>query len=195
MAHHIYHTRGLILGSVPTGEANRFYKIFTEELGLVGASAQAIREGKSKLRYGLQDFSWVFVDLVRGKEVWRITSAREEELGSTIKSNSKILKVFARACSLVLRLVHGEDRDDALFQELVSLSSFLEHGNPSEEVLPLCEVLIALRILAILGYIERAPYQESLDTVPWSHELLETFTPFREQAIIDINNALRESHL
>lgn len=195
MSHHIYHTRGLILGSVPTGEANRFYKIFTEELGLVGASAQSIREGKSKLRYGLQDFSWVFVDLVRGKEVWRITSAREEELASTLKSDSKILKVFARACSLVLRLVHGEERDDVLFAELTRFSSFLEQEKPPEDLLVLCEVLIALRILSILGYIEGARYQEFLEVGVWSKELLSLFAPRREQAILDINNALRESHL
>lgn len=195
MAHHIYHTRGLILGSVPTGEANRFYKIFTEELGLVGATAQAIREGKSKLRYGLQDFSWVFVDLVRGKEVWRITSAREEESTSIIKSDPRVLKVFARACSLLLRLVHGEDRDDTLFHELVSLSRFLEQGSVPEKLLPICEALVALRILAQLGYLEASSYVEFLKEGDWSQEILIALESRYEKAVIDINSALRESHL
>lgn len=195
MAHHIYHTRGLILGSVPTGEANRFYKIFTEELGLVGATAQAIREGKSKLRYGLQDFSWVFVDLVRGKEVWRITSAREEESTSTIKSDPLVLKVFARACSLVLRLVHGEERDDVLFHELVSLSRFLEQGGVPEKLLSVCEALVALRVLARLGYLEASPYEEFLMEGDWSQEILVALERRYEKAVMDINSALRESHL
>jgi DNA repair protein RecO len=195
VAHHIYHTRGLILGSVPTGEANRFYKIFTEELGLVGATAQAIREGKSKLRYGLQDFSWVFVDLVRGKEVWRITSSREEESTSTIKSDPLVLKVFARACSLVLRLVHGEERDDVLFQELVSLSRFLEQGGAPEKLLPACEALVALRVLALLGYLEASPYEEFLKGGDWSQEILVALERQYEKAVTDINSALRESHL
>lgn len=195
MSHHIYHTRGLILGSVPTGEANRFYKIFTEELGLVGATAQSIREAKSKLRYGLQDFSWVSIDLVRGKEVWRITSAREDDSTSRIKSDPVIFKVFARACSLVLRLVHGEDRDDVLFRELVLFSNFLEKEKVSEKLLPICEALIALRILAQLGYLEVSPYTEFLKEGDWAEGVLVSLEKVYEKAVLDINSALRESHL
>ncbi len=134
--YHIHHTRGLVLWSMPTGESNRFYKIFTEELGLVGVSAQSVREEKSKLRYVLQDFSWVTLDLVRGKEVWRITSAGEGRNLSIIKGDHACFKLFARMCLLVLRLVHGEGREDNLFHDLVSMTEFLEkdvtsHASPS----------------------------------------------------------------
>ena len=195
MAHHIYHTRGIILGSVPIGESNRFYKIFTEELGLVGASAQAIREGKSKLRYALQNYSWIFVDLVRGKEVWRITSAREEDVGVVVKHNGNLLKPFARICALVLRLVHGEVRDDALFQELLNVAKFLDLGIIPGKLVASFEALVAVRILVQQGYLEPIPYQKYVDTREFSVEMLEAFEPLCAQAIIDINNALHESHL
>jgi len=205
MAHHIYHTRGLILSSSPIGESNRFYKIFTEELGLVGASAQAVREGKSKLRYSLQDFSWIYLDLVRGKEVWRITSAGEcSKLDKTSEDNTKLsllisdqeqLKLFANVCSLVLRFVQGEGKDEKLFCDLLSLTLFL-----GRELIPLhlvssFETLVQVRILAYLGYLDPKPYQEFLKSGDWSLNLLEEFENERSKANASINAALYESHL
>ena len=67
--HHIYHTEAFVLGSRNVGEANKMLSLYTRELGLVYAHAQGIRLGKSKLRFGLQDFSHATVDLVQGKDI------------------------------------------------------------------------------------------------------------------------------
>lgn len=191
MSHHIYHTRGLILGSVPIGESNKFYRIFTEDFGLVGATAQAVREQKSKLRYTLRDFSWVKLDIVRGKDVWRITSAMQERYDV---SGEEIAPSFIRACALLSRLVHGEGRNDALFQELRMFAELLEQDvDPVHEVA--IDTLIALRILAHLGYIDTVPYQQYLTTGVWSKETLLQFGEIRPSVVSVINDALRASHL
>ncbi len=195
MSYHIYHTRGLILWSMPTGESNRFYKIFTEELGLVGASAQSVREGKSKLRYVLQDFSWVTLDLVRGKEVWRITSAGEGGTLSTTKDDNTSLKFLARACSLVLRLVHGEGREDNLFHDLTLMTEFLENNLVDEKLELAFEALTALRILAHLGYLDPTKYENFLYPIHWSTNILEEFEKIRISTLPSINEALHESQL
>ncbi len=193
--YHIYHTRGLILSSSPIGESNRFYKIFTEELGLVGASAQSVREEKSKLRYILQDFSWVTLDLVRGKEVWRITSAVEGRNLSVIKGDSARLKLFIRMCSLVLRLVHGEGREDNLFHDLVLMTEFLEKDTAGVKFELASEAIVALRILAHLGYLDPVKYKDFLYPATLSVDLLEEFEKIRTATIPVINNALRASQL
>ncbi len=77
--HHIYHTEGIILGSKNYGETGKYYSIFTRDLGMVYASAQGVRKISSKFRYVLQDFSYVKVDLVRGRDFWRVTSASENK--------------------------------------------------------------------------------------------------------------------
>lgn len=196
MAHHIYHTRGIILGSVPVGESNRFYKIFTEELGLVGATAQSVREGKSKLRYALQDLSFVSVDLVRGKEVWRITSAGEWRAFPEIKGDTARLKLFARACSLVSRLVHGEGREQELFADIAGAADFLELlGNETPKLFSSFETLVTLRTLVRLGYLDPEGYEDFLEPGAYSRELLEKFEIFRIKSLPKINEALRESHL
>ncbi len=73
--HHIYHTEGIILSSSNFGEAGKYYNIFTRDLGMVHASAQGVRKMSSKLRYVLQDFSYIKLDLVVGKNIFRITTA------------------------------------------------------------------------------------------------------------------------
>ena len=57
MSHYRYKTEAFILGSISTGEANRFIDIFTKELGRIRATARSVREERSKLRFSLQDFS------------------------------------------------------------------------------------------------------------------------------------------
>lgn len=195
MTHHIYHTRGIILGSVPIGESNRFYKIFTKELGLVGARAQAVREGKSKLRYALQDLSLVNIDLVRGKEVWRIISAREETPYPVLKGDAVRLKLFARMCALILRLIHGEGREDELFRDLLGALNFLEHTPIPAELMLSFETLAALRILAWLGYLDFEPYERFVSSGVWTLALLEDFEMIRMSVIPEINEALHSSQL
>lgn len=195
MSHHIYHTRGIILGSVPTGESNRFYRIFTEELGLVGATAQSVREGKSKLRYSLQDFSFVSVDLVRGKEVWRITSAGEWRSLPGIKGNTARTKLFARVCSLTARLLQGEGRERELFADMVGVADFLETRVVPEQLLVALETLAVLRALVYLGYLDPEGYEKFLEPGAYSSELLEEFESIRSKILPKINEALKASHL
>lgn len=189
--HHIHHTRGVILGSVPIGESNRFYKIFTEELGLVHATAQAVREAKSKLRYSLQDFSWASLDLVRGREVWRITSAQGTE-HSIQSTEHRIL--FARVCALVSRLMHGEGRHGDLFDEIVAISEFLQREKLSHTQEASFEALTTLRILTHLGYFDPKGYEDFV-TGAFSHKLLDTFEDVRAEVIPLINESLKVSHL
>lgn len=195
MAHHIYHTRGIILGSVSTGESNRFYKIFTEDLGLVNASAQSVREGKSKLRYVLQDFSFVTLDLVRGKEVWRITSAGEWRDTPGIKGDAVRLKLFARFCALLARLLQGEGCEPELFADVVSFADFLETHVVAKEMTFSLETLVALRALVHLGYLDPAGYEVFLKIGEWTKDILEKFESVRMQSLPQINEALRASHL
>jgi DNA repair protein RecO (recombination protein O) len=73
--HHIHHTEAIILGSKNYGEAGRYYFLFTKDMGLVYASAIGVRKMSSKLRFILQDLSYIKVDLIEGKDFWKITSA------------------------------------------------------------------------------------------------------------------------
>lgn len=194
MSYHIYHTRGIIIESQPRGEANRFYKIFTEELGLVGAVAQSVRVGKSKLRYVLQDYGMVLVDLVRGKEVWRITSAIEEQ-PRVDKGSLEQKKIFARSCSFVARLLQGEGREEDIFFDLHNLANFLKSEIVPAELQAGAEALFALRTLTALGYVDSHGYEAFLKSGQYSIDKINQFNGVLPVAVQLINNALLSSHL
>lgn len=195
MSHHIYHTRGIILSSTCVGESNRFYKIFTEELGLVGAAAQSVREGKSKLRYVLQDFSIVTVDLVRGKEVWRIISAGALRPLDVIKENAEQIKLFASYCALLARLLQGEGREQELFEEIMRVVDFLEAHAVEKEFVLSFETLTALRVLAHLGYVDPKGFEKFLSANAYRADMLREFEKIRINTLRKINEALNASHL
>lgn len=194
MSHHIYHTRGIILGSTPSGESNRYYKIFTEELGLVGAVAQSVREGKSKLRYVLQDYSLIHIDLVRGKEVWRITSAIEEQSKDFIGGEAQ-KKLFARACAFNMRLLQGEGKEKKLFADLHALAEFLKNQELPESLYFSFETLASLRVLSQLGYADAELYRRFLKSSVYTREIIEEFTTVLPGVSRLVNTGLVSSHL
>ncbi|MEK7538534.1 MAG: recombination protein O N-terminal domain-containing protein [Patescibacteria group bacterium] len=195
MAHHIYHTRGIILSNVATGEANRFYKLLTEDLGLIGAVAQGVREGKGKLKTMLQEFSRIKVDLVRGKEVWRIISAMEERPAGGLKKQGENMVLFARMASLVRRLVHGEGRNDELFRDMLAAHDFLEMVAIPANLVPAFETLSTLRVLVWLGYFDASSYEMFCKLGPWTMDMLTEWDKVHSRAVSDINAALKASQL
>lgn len=190
--------------SVNFGEANKYFFIFTKEFGLIKASAQGIRHLKSKLRYSLEDFSFGLISVVRGREIWRITSAEKK---ISFKETEKFLLV-SRIFSLLLRLLHGEEKNDLLFDSLregivflnnlsgdVSLSNE-ENKKKISEDLANFECIMALRILSALGYIGKLGDFDQFTTSPYfTSELLTTMSVLKSRAILEINKSLKETHL
>lgn len=195
MSHHIYHTRGIILSSSATGESNRFYKIFTEELGLIGAHAQSVRIEKSKLRFVLQDFSVVTLDLVRGKEMWRIVSAGASKPLDDIKKSPAQLTLLARYFTFLARLLQGEGRDQELFDEILRVVDFLEKSVVSNSLTPAFEGLTTLRVLVHLGYMDPFDYEIFLDSSDYKTATLTEFEKIRPRALLKIVSAMNASHL
>ncbi len=138
MAYHIYTTKGIILSSRPSREADRTYSILTEGLGLVRATARGVRLEKSKLRGALEPYVLSSVSLVRGKEYWRITSA-------SILHSFPASPLIGRPLDLLEKLVQGEDPHPELFRAVEHLLL----DEPSEEF----EIRLAAEILYHLGYL------------------------------------------
>jgi len=190
MSHSIYTTEGVILKSLNFGEANKYFFIFTKDFGLIKATAQSVRHLKSKLRYGLEDFSLTQVSLVRGREVWRLTSA-EKKLN--IKDKEKLL-LISRIFSLLLRLLHGEEKNDLLFDSVKEGMIFLDNYN--DRGLESFECILALRILSALGYIGKLGDFDQFTASPYfTAELLINMSNLKTKAILEINKSLKETHL
>jgi DNA repair protein RecO len=190
MSHSIYTTEGFVLKSLNFGEANKYFFIFTKNFGLIKATAQGVRYLRSKLRYGLEDFSLAQISLVRGREVWRLTSA-EKKLN--IKDKEKLL-LISRIFSLLLRLLHGEEQNNLLFDSVKEGMVFLNNYN--DRNLESFECILALRILSTLGYIGKlADFDQFTQSSYFTSELLTKMSILKKRAVWEINKSLQETHL
>lgn len=191
--HHIYHTQGIVLSSRNFGETGKTYALFTRDLGMVYATAQGVRKMSSKLRFVLQDFAYLKIDLVKGKDFWRITSvSRTDELEKLSRPGT--FPIFANIARLLKRLLSGEEANEELFNDLLQGLSVLEKAETKEE-LENTEAILVLRILYRLGYIGAGETLEDFTQSPFAEELLFKVSKNRAKILRQINQALKETHL
>jgi DNA repair protein RecO len=192
--HHIYHTEALILGSRGFGETGKYYFIFTRELGMIMASAQGVRKISSKLRFVLQDFSYLNIDLVRGKDFWRITSCSKKNSLENLSKRSDTFEVLINISRLLRRLLAGEDANKILFDDLVNGFLVLENTKNKVEVQNV-EAIMVLRLLNNLGYVGGGEMIKSLVRSPFEEQLVFEVSKDRAEVLREINKALKETHL
>jgi len=192
--HHIYHTEGIILGSRNYGEAGKYYSIFTRDLGMIYASAQGVRKISSKLRFVLQDFAYLKIDLVQGKDFWRITTVLKTNVLEDATKKPKVFKVFTNISRLLKRLLVGVEPNEELFCDLVKGLQVLEKSETEEELANI-EAVLVLRILNNLGYMGGGEALRSLIKSPFEETLLLEAAGNRGKILSEINKALKETHL
>jgi DNA repair protein RecO (recombination protein O) len=188
-----YHTQGVILKSFDSGEADRGYQIFTRDLGLIYAKAQSVRELRSKLRFGLQEFTVAELSFVRAKETWRITHAHAQHnvLGSILQQRDKVA-LLRRMMRLLRRLLQGEEKDMALYDIVSKALLFLGQRSFSKEDLLNFEVLIVLRLLKQLGYLGENRRFGYILAAPYINDMhVSEAGRIRSRAVAEINRTLR----
>lgn len=194
MSHHIYTTKGFILGSNPYGESGKFINIFTHDLGLISATASGIRVSKSKLRYHLQDYDFSNISFVKGKEMWRITGARSIDQDTIYSKQAKV--VYIKILNLLKRFLHGEEKNENLFYIVESLFKYLCLQEIKDEEIIDIESLAVLRILNNLGYIRSNDKIEGLlNNINIDSDIIKAVNNNRKEIIQEINKALKVSQM
>lgn len=198
------------MGSRNYGETGKSYSIFTRDLGMIYASASGVRKMSSKLRFVLQDFAYVKIDLVQGKEFWRVTSVSKTNKLEQLAKNPETFRIFSNIANLLKRLLAGAEKNETLFADLVSGLSALEKigeakssfaGSPDaspeafREDLRNLEAIIVLRILHNLGYIGGNESLQNLIRSPFEENLIFEVSKSRKEVLSQINKALKETHL
>lgn len=188
----IHSTQAIILQTMNVGEANRFYWLLTRELGLVYATAQSVRKEKSKLNSFLQQYSIVNIEMVHGKDIWRITNARAFEGYSFNNLSKEGQYVVARICNLLKRLIAGQDPNEDLFDEVSRGFNFLYNSVSNQSSL---ETMLVLKILHHLGYWEENVLHYPIHVSPLSSESLQDVQENKKKLVKQINESLRQTQL
>ncbi len=183
--HTLHTTSAFVVSSYPHGESNRVYQLLTHTLGFLYAHGQGVRELKNRNRYGLSTGTQTTVTLVRGRDIWRITGATAHPVAP---QTSRMRRILALTTALVPR----EDASHDIYELLAEAErAFRDEEMPGD----LSELLTALRLLRILGYVD----QTSLPTVlneALNHTAIDAATlghveTHRQALIRRVNNALQ----
>ncbi len=194
--YHIYQTEGWVLASKNVGEANRFLDLFTFDLGLIRAMAQSVRKINSKLRYGLQDYSFGKISLVKGRDFWRIVNVQRLDDFNSIYKDKEIFQMVCRIFALLKRLIRGEEKDGRIFEDINGAIGLIGENRLSRLELGILEIILVFRILQKLGYVPREKRLNYLaDFFVWEIDLLKVDDITKSLALKQINNSLMHSHL
>lgn len=191
-----YHTKSLVLKSLDFGESNKLFFIFTEELGLIKASARSVRELKSKLRYGLLDYSLSFLSVIKSKNGWKITGAESVSNFFLSAQEKRYKTICARISALLLKLLPEDEPHPDLFKALAQNFNFLIGNRLDDEEIKSLEYLTVLKILKDLGYLDsEGPWVDFMEPGEINLDVLKGFTVFQKKAVLAINQSFKESQL
>lgn len=194
MGYHIYTTDGIILKRTTFGEANVLLYILTSDLGLIIASARSARLAVSKLRPALQEYAFVSISCIKGKNGWKVTNVVEMS-NFYFGSKDYQSRIFSQISSVLLKMIPGESPQKEIFQTVKSGFDFLL--SLKEEESKSLEVLLVFRVLHQLGYVGDGRDTDSLlkNTKNWDIQTLEELNKNKKDVILLINKALKESQL
>lgn len=150
MAYVTYTTTAIVCGTFDRQTADRSYRLFTRELGMLYADARSVRTEKSKQRQALQDFSLIKVSLVKGKTGWRIGSVSEIKNYYTSAVDKDARGSVVKLVRYGRRFLTGEETQSQLFDEYQTALTFFAGACEQRGCL---ERVFLQRVLAMLGYI------------------------------------------
>ncbi len=190
--HTIHHTHAFVLRQAESGEANRRVWLFTEEFGLVVAVVQGVRKVGAKLQMQLVDYAFVSVDLVRGRDVWRLVSISSAHAPLLHEPRKTLARSFVRSLGAVERFCHGEEANPALFAHLVACQNLLGESGLDERAY---DTVSLWKVMTILGYGSVTPEVQPLFEAPLREAVQMLTDTARKQLVRDINEVIEHTHL
>ncbi len=189
MSYAIHKVEGLIVNILPYGESGEVVKVWSEELGLFAVLAHGAREMKGKLKYNLQILNFVEVEFVEGKEVKRLTGAREVSNFKNILLNTKKRKIFSNLVSLLDRFLIDEVENKDLHKSFMQSLELLNNENFNEDNFENLEILSVINILFWTGYWHEEK-EWSISEVNFEKIKIE-----KDELVKHINKSIKSTHL
>jgi recombinational DNA repair protein (RecF pathway) len=151
MSHALYQTPAWVLKTKNRGEANKLIWLYTRDFGLIYTTAQSIRLGGAKMKSHIHNLSFVDVDVVRGRDIWRLVGTHELHSGMQLVT-SPWYPFFEKIARLLVRLCVDQEPHGDLWDLLVKIRADLPFREESE--IDIFEIHVVTQILSLLGYFD-----------------------------------------
>lgn len=187
----IIHTDAYVLSEKEDGEASKVFLMFTREFGIVSIHAQSIRKQTSKLKSLLQPYTYVFVDIVVGKKIKRVTSVISHESFSQIFLDKTKKSTYHDTLILLSKLIPRNTHVPEIFTLYHHFIKTLKIVSSKTDIKKI-ECVFLWLFLYNLGYISTGDSLVTLESLK-GNEHIEPQTI--KQMAKQINNILNTIHL
>ena len=190
--HTIFHTDAFVLAQYPSRESNKSVVLFTRDLGLITVHTQGIRKSTAKLSSHVIDYALIRADIVKGRGVWRMISAKVVTntcMGTSLPTHAR---GFVRALSLVQRFVGSEMVQPELFYHIMNCA---EHVDDETLDAKKYDTIALWKSMAILGYVSLEGELETIYTLPLVEAIRILSDDMMEELISTVNTSIVQSHL
>lgn len=147
MSYAIYKTEAIIMRTIPSGEASSDVVLFTRDLGKITARVQSARKIESTMRMHLTKYNHVTVDVIRGKNTWRLVGINTIHPPLIFKKQPPVMHGWYRMISLAEYLIRGEEEQKNLFDFFIHVLT-----TPLERFTEGLELFGVITVLDMLGY-------------------------------------------
>lgn len=174
--HTLHTTDAFVLANYAHGEVSRVYKLFTRERGVLYAHGQGVRDMRNRNRYALGTGTYTTVTLVRGREVWRITGARQPEHPCAYERSPEVRRILALLAKLLPVEDHAHVVFDVAYEGVTACIADPAYASDAE-------LVTVLRLLNELGYVPRPVHDPIVTTYLTSVPCVEVLASARRDRI------------
>lgn len=155
--HRVYKATGIIIKRINYGEADKIVTIFTKEYGKIQSLAKGIRKIHSKKASQLELFSYVKVNLTKGKFLDIVTEVEAQELFPKIRSNLRNIVYAYELIEIIDQLCPEQEVHKKIFDLSLETLRTLDGGKHKDIALLLEK--FTLQVIWELGFL---PYDRVL---------------------------------
>lgn len=147
-----YRTQGLVFKKQDRAEADKVFSVFTSDYGRLEVFGKAIRKIASKLRGGIEIFSFSEIEFIQGKNHKTLTDTIIKEKFVNLIKEPYRLKISHRIGDILDNFLKGQEKDSAIF--ILLNETFLRLNNPELSVLniQLSYYYFFWNFVSVLGY-------------------------------------------
>ena len=158
-----FSSEGVVLARKNYGEADRILVIYSKSFGKIRLVAKGVRKPRSRKRGHIEVFSNLRFSVSGGKGLGIITEAETISGFQKIRTNLKKAALSYFLMEVVGRLTHDEEKNDRLFELLISYLKKVE--NNQETSLKELRSDFIMEVLVLLGFWPLGKKMEDPDKV------------------------------
>jgi recombinational DNA repair protein (RecF pathway) len=166
--------------------------LFTREFGLVIAMVQGVRKPTAKLQNHITDYAVVAADLIKGKNTWRLISAKSIATPLHGRERTPMARAYVRTVTFLERFLIGEGIHEELFDHIVASGELVTDDSIEARVF---DALSLWKMLVLLGYIAVEDSDEMLFTLPLTESVKSIDDAKIKELIKQATTAITNSHL